>query len=88
VLALVSAADATTAAWAWGFAAGAGCVLVSYVHAVGRDTDVRLLLRREFRLLVFALAAILAVPLWGLVAVGVAANVDVVRGVVLLLRAA
>jgi len=57
------------------------------VHAVGRDTDVRLLFRREFRLLIFAIAAILAVPLWGLIAVAVAANLDVIRGVILLLRA-
>jgi CDP-L-myo-inositol myo-inositolphosphotransferase len=60
---------------------------VSYVHAVGRDTDVRLLFRREFRLLIFAVAAVIGLPLWGLVVVAVAANLDVVRGVVLLLRA-
>lgn len=87
VLALILATGATRTAWAWGFAAGAGCLLVSYVHAVGRDTDVRLLFRREFRLLIFAVAAVLGLPLWGLVAVAVAANLDVVRGVVLLLRA-
>lgn len=87
VLALVLAAGGSAATWAWGFAAGAGCLLVSYIHAVGRDTDVRLLFRREFRLLIFAVAAIAGVPLWGVVAVALAANVDVVRGVVLLLRA-
>jgi choline kinase/phosphatidylglycerophosphate synthase len=87
VLALILAAGGTRTAWGWGFAAAAGCLLVSYVHAVGRDTDVRLLFRREFRLLIFAVAAVIGLPLWGLVAVAVAANLDVVRGVVLLLRA-
>ncbi|HEX6445278.1 MAG TPA: NTP transferase domain-containing protein [Streptosporangiales bacterium] len=87
VLALVLAAGGSRSAWEWGFAAGAGCLLVSYIHAVGRDTDVRLLFRREFRLLIFAVAAIAGVPLWGVAAVALAANVDVVRGVVLLLRA-
>jgi CDP-L-myo-inositol myo-inositolphosphotransferase len=87
VLALVLAAGRTPTAWGWGFAAAAGCLLVSYVHAVGRDTDVRLLFRREFRLLIFAVAAVIGLPLWGLVVVAVAANLDVVRGVVLLLRA-
>ncbi len=87
VVGLVVGAGASTTTWAWGFAAAAGCLLVSYVHAVGRDTDVRLLFRREFRLLLFALAAIVGLPLWGLVVVAVAANADVVRGVVLLLRA-
>ena len=69
-----------------GFAAAVGCLLVSYVHAVGRDTDVRLLFRREFRLLIFAVAAIAGFPLWGLIAVAVAANLDALRGVILLLR--
>ena len=87
VLGLILAAGATRTAWAWGFAATCGCLLVSYVHAIGRDTDVRLLFRREFRLLIFALAAIIGQPLPGLAAVAVAANLDVVRGVVLLLRA-
>jgi CDP-L-myo-inositol myo-inositolphosphotransferase len=87
VLGLVVGAGATPTTWAWGFAAACGCLLVSYVHAVGRDTDVRLLFRREFRLLIFAVAAVAGVPLWGLVVVAVAANTDVVRGVVLLLRA-
>jgi 1L-myo-inositol 1-phosphate cytidylyltransferase / CDP-L-myo-inositol myo-inositolphosphotransferase len=92
VLALVLATEATDAsgatvtAWAWGFAAAVGCLLVSYVHAVGRDTDVRLLFRREFRLLIFAVAAIAGFPLWGLIAVAVAANLDALRGVILLLR--
>ncbi|TDO36310.1 CDP-L-myo-inositol myo-inositolphosphotransferase [Kribbella sp. VKM Ac-2527] len=87
VLALILATGPTPSAWPWGFAAATGCLLVSYVHAVGRDTDVRLLFRREFRLLIFAIAAILTVPLWGLIAVAVAANLDVIRGVILLLRA-
>ncbi|MGW1346908.1 NTP transferase domain-containing protein [Kribbella sp. NPDC002412] len=87
VLALVLATGATLTAWAWGFAAAVGCLLISYVHAVGRDTDVRLLFRREFRLLIFAISAIAGFPLWGLIAVAVAANADAVRGVVLLLRA-
>jgi choline kinase/phosphatidylglycerophosphate synthase len=87
VLALILAEGATRTAWTWGFAAGAGCLLVSYIHAVGRDTDVRLLFRREFRLLIFAVAAVVGLPLWGLIAVAVAANLDVVRGIVLLLRA-
>jgi len=87
VLGLVLAAGGSSTAWAWGFAAGCGCLLISYVHAVGRDTDVRLLFRREVRLLIFALAAISGQPLWGLVAVAVAANLDTARGVVLLLRA-
>lgn len=87
VLALVLAAGGSATTWAWGFAAGAGCLLVSYIHAVGRDTDVRLLFRREFRLLIFAVAAIAGVPLWGVIAVALAANVDVVRGIFLLLRA-
>jgi 1L-myo-inositol 1-phosphate cytidylyltransferase / CDP-L-myo-inositol myo-inositolphosphotransferase len=87
VLGLIAGAGSTRAAWAWGFAAACGCLLVSYVHAIGRDTDVRLLFRREFRLLIFALAAIIGQPLWGLAAVAAAANLDVVRGVVLLLRA-
>ncbi|MEU4607366.1 NTP transferase domain-containing protein [Kribbella sp. NPDC023972] len=87
VLALVLATGATVTAWAWGFAAAVGCLLISYVHAVGRDTDVRLMFRREFRLLIFAVAAITGFPLWGLVAVAVAANADAIRGVVLLLRA-
>lgn len=87
VLALVLAAGATPTAWAWGFAAACGCLLVPYIHAIGRDTDVLLLFRREFRLLLFALAAIAFQPLLGLVVVAVAANLDVLRGVVLLLRA-
>jgi choline kinase/phosphatidylglycerophosphate synthase len=87
VLALIFATGATETAWGWGFGAAAGCLLVSYIHAVGRNTDVRLLFRREFRLLIFAVAAIIGLPLWGLVVVAVAANVDVIRGVVLLLRA-
>lgn len=87
VLGLIAGAGATRTVWAWGFAAACGCLLVSYVHAIGRDTDVRLLFRREFRLLIFALAAIIGQPLWGLAAVAAAANLDVVRGVVLLLRA-
>lgn len=87
VLGLVLGAGGTRTDWMWGFAAGVGCLLVSYVHAVGRDTDVRLLFRREFRLLIFAVSAIVGLPLWGLAAVAVAANLDVVRGVVLLLRA-
>lgn len=87
VLGLVLGAGATQGAWAWGFAAACGCLLVSYLHAIGRDTDVRLLFRREFRLLIFALAAVIGQPLWGLAAVAVAANLDVARGVVLLLRA-
>jgi 1L-myo-inositol 1-phosphate cytidylyltransferase / CDP-L-myo-inositol myo-inositolphosphotransferase len=86
VVALVLATGATVTAWAWGFAAAVGCLLVSYVHAVGRDTDVRLLFRREFRLLIFAVAAIAGFPLWGLIAVAVAANLDALRGVILLLR--
>jgi CDP-L-myo-inositol myo-inositolphosphotransferase len=87
VLALILATGPAPSAWPWGFAAATGCLLVSYVHAVGRDTDVRLLFRREFRLLIFAIAAILTLPLWGLIAVAIAANLDVIRGVVLLLRA-
>ncbi|WP_433159364.1 NTP transferase domain-containing protein [Kribbella sp. CA-247076] len=87
VLALVLASGGTRIAWGWGFAAAVGCLLISYVHAVGRDTDVRLLFRREFRLLIFAIAAIAGVPLWGLIVVAIAANVDAVRGVVLLVRA-
>jgi choline kinase/phosphatidylglycerophosphate synthase len=87
VLGLVLAAGATPTAWAWGFAAACGCLLVSYVHAIGRDTDVRLLFRREFRLLIFAVAAVAGQPFLGLGAVAVAANLDVVRGVVMLLRA-
>lgn len=87
VLGLVLGAGATESAWAWGFAAGAGCLLISYVHAVGRDTDVRLLFRREVRLLILALSAVATLPLWGLVVVAVAANLDTARGVVLLLRA-
>ncbi len=87
VLGLLMGAGATRSAWAWGFAAASGCLLVSYLHAIGRDTDVRLLFRREFRLLIFAAAAIIGQPMWGLAAVAVAANLDVVRGVVLLLRA-
>ncbi|GAA1637100.1 bifunctional L-myo-inositol-1-phosphate cytidylyltransferase/CDP-L-myo-inositol myo-inositolphosphotransferase [Kribbella alba] len=87
VLALVLAAGATRTAWGWGFAAAIGCLLVSYVHAVGRDTDVRLLFRREFRLLIFAVSAVIGLPLWGLITVALAANLDVLRGVVLLLRA-
>lgn len=87
VLGLVLGAGATESAWAWGFAGACGCLLVSYVHAIGRDTDVRLLFRREFRLLIFAMAAIIGQPLLGLAAVALAANLDVVRGVVLLLRA-
>ena len=86
VLALVLATGATRTAWAWGFAAAIGCLLISYVHAVGRDTDVRLLFRREFRLLIFAVAAVVGYPLWGLIVVAVAANLDAVRGVILLLR--
>jgi choline kinase/phosphatidylglycerophosphate synthase len=86
VLALVLAAGATTTVWPWGFAAAVGCLLVSYIHAVGRDTDVRLLLRREFRLLIFAVGAIAGYPLWGLAVVAIAANLDAVRGVVQLLR--
>jgi CDP-L-myo-inositol myo-inositolphosphotransferase len=86
VLALVLATGATQTAWAWGFAAAIGCLLISYVHAVGRDTDVRLLFRREFRLLIFAVAAVAGFPLWGLIAVAVAANLDAIRGVILLLR--
>ena len=57
VVGLVIGAGHTETAWAWGFAAGCGCP-ISYIHAVGRDTDVRLLFRREVRLLIFALAAI------------------------------
>jgi len=87
VLGLVLGAGASQASWAWGFAAACGSLLVSYVHAIGRDTDVRLLFRREFRLLVFAVAAIIGQPLGGLAAVAVAANLDVMRGVILLLRA-
>jgi CDP-L-myo-inositol myo-inositolphosphotransferase len=86
VLALVLATGATRTAWAWGFAAAIGCLLISYVHAVGRDTDVRLLFRREFRLLIFAVAAVVGFPLWGLIVVAVAANLDAIRGVILLLR--
>lgn len=87
VVGLVIGAGHTETAWAWGFAAGCGCLLISYIHAVGRDTDVRLLFRREVRLLIFALAAISGLPLWGLAVVAVAANLDTARGVVLLLRA-
>jgi CDP-L-myo-inositol myo-inositolphosphotransferase len=88
VLGLVLGAGGTRTAWVWGFAAAGGCLLVSYVHAIGRDLDVRLLFRREFRLLIFALAAIAGLPLWGVAVVAVAANLDVVRGFVMLLRAA
>jgi len=87
VVGLVIAAGHTETAWAWGFAAGCGCLLISYIHAVGRDTDVRLLFRREVRLLIFAVAAISGLPLLGLAVVAVAANLDTARGVVLLLRA-
>jgi choline kinase/phosphatidylglycerophosphate synthase len=87
VLGLVLGAGGSRDAWVWGFAAGSGCLLVSYVHAIGRDLDVHLLLRREFRLLIFALCAIAELPMWGLGFVAVAANADVVRGLVLLLRA-
>ena len=87
VVGLIVGAGATRTVWAWGFAAACGCLLVSYVHAIGRDTDVRLLFRREFRLLIFALSAVLGQPLLGLAAVAVAANLDVGRGVVLLMRA-
>jgi 1L-myo-inositol 1-phosphate cytidylyltransferase / CDP-L-myo-inositol myo-inositolphosphotransferase len=48
---------------------------------------VHLLFRREFRLLIFAAAAIVGQPLGGVAVVAVAANLDVVRGFVLLLRA-
>jgi 1L-myo-inositol 1-phosphate cytidylyltransferase / CDP-L-myo-inositol myo-inositolphosphotransferase len=74
-------------AWIWGLAAGVGCLLVSYVHAVGRDLDVHLLFRREFRLLILAAGAIAGEPLAGVVVVALAANIDVIRGLVLLLRA-
>lgn len=87
VVGLVIGAGHTEAAWAWGFAAGCGCLLIPYLHAVGRDTGVRLLFRREVRLLIFSLAAIGGLPLWGLAVVAVAANLDTARGVVLLLRA-
>lgn len=87
VLGLVLGAGGSSSDWAWGFAAGCGCLMISYVHAIGRETDVRLLFRREVRLLIFALAAIVGLPLAGLVVVAVAANLDTVRGVVLLLRA-
>jgi choline kinase/phosphatidylglycerophosphate synthase len=87
VVGLVLGAGAAPGDWAWGFAAGCGCLLISYVHAVGRDTDVRLLFRREVRLLIFALAAVVGQPLAGLVVVAIAANLDTARGVVLLLRA-
>jgi 1L-myo-inositol 1-phosphate cytidylyltransferase / CDP-L-myo-inositol myo-inositolphosphotransferase len=86
VVGLAVGAGASSGDWAWAFAAGCGCLLISYVHAVGRDTDVRLLFRREVRLLIFALAAIVGQPLLGLVVVAVAANLDTARGVVLLLR--
>ena len=68
-------------------AAACGCLLVSYLHAIGRDTDVRLLFRREFRLLGLRPGSRFGQPLLGLAAVAVAANLDVVRGVVLLMRA-
>jgi CDP-L-myo-inositol myo-inositolphosphotransferase len=87
VLGLILGAGGTRTAWVWGFAAGSGCLLVSYVHAIGRDLDVRLLFRREFRLLIFAAAAIVGLPIWGIAVVAVAANLDVVRGFVMLLRA-
>ena len=87
VVGLVLGAGHTETAWAWGFAAGCGCLLIPYIHAVGRDTGVRLLFRREVRLLIFALAAVSGLPLWGLAVVAVAANLDTARGVVLLLRA-
>lgn len=87
VVGLIIAAGHTEAAWAWGLAAACGCLLISYIHAVGRDTDVRLLFRREVRLLIFALAAISGLPLLGLAVVAIAANLDTARGVVLLLRA-
>jgi CDP-L-myo-inositol myo-inositolphosphotransferase len=87
VVGLVLGAGGTSGVWAWGFAAGCGCLLISYVHAVGRDTEVRLLFRREVRLLIFALAAVAGQPLAGLVVVAVAANLDTARGVVMLLRA-
>ena len=87
VVGLIVGAGASSSDWAWGFAAGCGCLLISYVHAVGRDTDVRLLFRREVRLLIFAVAAIVGQPLVGLVVVAIAANLDTARGVILLLRA-
>ncbi len=87
VLGLVLGDGGTRTGWVWGFAAAGGCLLVSYVHAIGRDLDVHLLFRREFRLLIFAAAAIVGQPLAGVAVVAVAANLDVVRGFVLLLRA-
>ncbi len=87
VLGLVLGSGGTVTAWAWGFGAVAGSLLVPYIHAVGSGTGVILFFRREFRLFIFAFAAIGGVPLWGLAVVAIAANLDAVRGVVLLLRA-
>jgi len=58
---------------------------MSYAHVVGRDTDVRPLFRREFRLLIVAVAAVWGLPLSG--GGAVEANLDVVRGVALSMRA-
>lgn len=63
---MVIGAGHTKTAGAWRFAAGCGCLLSSYIHAVGQDTNMRLLFRREVRLLIFAPAAISGLPLWGL----------------------
>ncbi|MGA8113701.1 MAG: CDP-alcohol phosphatidyltransferase family protein [Actinocatenispora sp.] len=78
VAGLVLAAGGAASDWAWGFAAAAASMLISYVNALV-PTAPRRLLRRDVRLLVCAVGGVALVPWWALVVLAVVGNLDVAR---------
>jgi CDP-L-myo-inositol myo-inositolphosphotransferase len=75
---LVLAAGGRPVDWAFGFAAAAGSLLVSYINVLAPGAPQRLL-RRDVRLLLCAVAAAVSAPLAGLAALAVLVNADAAR---------
>lgn len=84
---LVLAAGARPVDWAFGFAAGAGSLLVSYINVLAPGAPQRLL-RRDVRLLLCAVAAAVSAPLAGLAVLAVLVNADAARVFAVVLRRA
>ncbi|MEV0841503.1 CDP-alcohol phosphatidyltransferase family protein [Actinocatenispora sera] len=84
---LVLAAGGRPVDWAFGFVAGAGSLLVSYINVLAPGAPQRLL-RRDVRLLLCAVAAAVSAPLAGLAALAVLVNADAARVFALVLRRA
>ncbi|BCJ34467.1 hypothetical protein Athai_19700 [Actinocatenispora thailandica] len=84
---LVLAAGGRPVDWAFGFAAAAGSLLVSYINVLAPGAPQRLL-RRDVRLLLCAVAAAVSAPLAGLAVLAVLVNADAARVFAMVLRRA